>query len=76
MQNILMGVEVVLGLAVMLVVYLQPSKSDALSGLIQGSSNDTFFAKNKGRTKEAMLVKLTVLFSVLFAVNTVALNLI
>ena len=76
MQNILMGIEIVLGLAVMLVVYLQPSKSDALSGLIQGSSNATFFAKNKGRTKEAMLVKLTVLFSVLFAVNTVALNLI
>lgn len=76
MQNILMGVEVLLGLMIMVVVYLQPSKSDALSGLIQGSSNDTFFAKNKGRTKEAMLVKLTVIFSVLFAINTVVLNII
>ena len=76
MQNILMGIEIVLGLAVMLVVYLQPSKSDALSGLIQGSSNDTFFAKNKSRTKEVVLVRLTIFFSVLFAINTLIINLI
>lgn len=76
MHNILVGLEVVLGLALMVVIYLQPSKSDALSGLIQGSSNDTFFAKNKGRTKEALLVRMTVIFSILFAVNTVVLNLV
>ena len=76
MQTALLVLEVILGIIIVVSVLMQPSKSDALSGLIQGSSNDTFFAKNKGRTKEAMLVKLTVLFSVLFAVNTVALNLI
>ena len=76
MQTALLVLEVILGIIIVVSVLMQPSKSDALSGLIQGSSNDTFFAKNKGRTKEAMLVKLTVIFSVLFAVNTVALNLI
>jgi len=55
---------------------MQPSKSDALSGLIQGSTNDTFFSKNKSRTKEAVLVKLTVMFMALFAINTTLLNLI
>lgn len=76
MQNILLVFEVLLGLGVILTVYMQPSKADALSGLIQGSTKDTFFSKNKSRTKEVVLVRLTVLFMALFAINTVVLNLI
>lgn len=76
MQNILLVIEVILGLAVVITVYMQPSKADALSGLIQGGSKDTFFAKNKSRTKEVVLVRLTVMFMILFAINTIILNLI
>lgn len=76
MQNILLVLEVLLGIGVVITIYMQPSKSDALSGLIQGSTNDTFFSKNKSRTKEAILVRLTVLFMALFAINTIVLNLI
>ena len=76
MQNILMVLEVLLGLGVIITIYMQPSKADALSGLIQGTTNDTFFSKNKSRTKEVVLVRLTILFSVLFAVNTLIINLI
>ncbi|ALP89415.1 MULTISPECIES: preprotein translocase subunit SecG [Clostridium] len=76
MQNILMVLEVLLGLGVIITIYMQPSKADALSGLIQGATKDTFFSKNKARTKEVVLVRLTVLFSILFAVNTVLVNLI
>ena len=76
MQNILMAIEVLLGLAVIVTIYMQPSKADALSGLIQGGDKDTFFSKNKARTKEVVLVRLTVLFSALFALNTIVVNLI
>lgn len=76
MQNILLVLEVLLGIGVIITIYMQPSKSDALSGLIQGSTNDTFFSKNKSRTKEAILVRLTVIFMALFAINTIVLNLI
>ena len=76
MQNILMVLEVLLGLGVIITIYMQPSKADALSGLIQGATKDTFFSQNKARTKEVVLVRLTVLFSILFAVNTVLVNLI
>ncbi|MDC9453165.1 preprotein translocase subunit SecG, partial [Clostridioides difficile] len=72
----LMVLEVLLGLGVIITIYMQPSKADALSGLIQGATKDTFFSKNKARTKEVVLVRLTVLFSILFAVNTVLVNLI
>ncbi|WP_026886180.1 preprotein translocase subunit SecG [Clostridium beijerinckii] len=76
MQNILLIFEGILGLAIILVIYMQPSKADALSGLIQGATKDTFFSKNKSRTKEVILVRLTVIFMALFAVNTVLLNLV
>lgn len=76
MQNILLVFEVLFGLGVILTIYMQPSKADALSGLIQGSTKDTFFSKNKSRTKEVVLVRLTVLFMALFAINTIILNII
>jgi preprotein translocase subunit SecG len=76
MQNILLGFEAFLGLGVIIAVYMQPSKADALSGLIQGSTQETFFAKNKSRTKESILIRLTILFAALFAINTVILNLV
>jgi preprotein translocase subunit SecG len=76
MQNILLVIEVLLGVGLIITVYMQPSKADALSGLIQGASSDTFFSKNKSRTKEAILVRLTYIFMLLFVINTVALNLI
>jgi preprotein translocase subunit SecG len=76
MENILLAIEVLLGVGLIITVYMQPSKADALSGLIQGASSDTFFSKNKSRTKEAILVKLTYIFMLLFVVNTVVLNLI
>lgn len=76
MKNLLLVLEAVLGIVIIVSVLLQPSKTDALSGLIQGSKNETFFSKNKARTKEAMLLKLTIISMALFAVNTLALNLI
>lgn len=76
MQNILLAIDVLLGIGLIIAVYMQPSKADALSGLIQGTSKDTFFAKNKSRTKEVILVRLTILFAALFAINSIVLNLI
>ncbi|MGN0144658.1 MAG: preprotein translocase subunit SecG [Clostridium sp.] len=76
MQNILMAIEILLGLAIIVTIYMQPSKADALSGLIQGANKDTFFSKNKARTKEVVLVRLTVLFSFLFAINTIIINIV
>jgi len=76
MRNTLLALQVILGLVVIISVLMQPSKSDALSGLIQGSKTETFFSKNKARTKETLFVKLTVVSVALFAVNTLALTLI
>ncbi|CDG02497.1 Putative Preprotein translocase, SecG subunit [Clostridium chauvoei JF4335] len=76
MKNFLFVLEGILGLIVIVSILLQPSKADALNGLIQGSKTETFFSKNKTRTKEAMLLKLTVIAMAAFAINTIVLNLV
>ena len=76
MRTFLFVIEAILGLVVVVSILMQKSKADALSGLIQGSKSETFFSKNKGKTKESMLSKVTIISMALFAINTLALNLI
>lgn len=76
LTKVLFGIEIVLGLIVIVSVLMQKSKADALSGLVQGSKNETFFSKNKGRTKDAVLAKITMISMLLFAINTVVLNIV
>ena len=76
LTKVLFGIEIVLGLIVIVSVLMQKSKADALSRLVQGSKNETFFSKNKGRTKDALLAKITMISMLLFAINTVVLNIV
>ena len=76
MRTFLFVLEVILALVVVVSILMQKSKADALSGLIQGSKSETFFSKNKAKTKEVMLARVTIISMALFAINTVALNLI
>lgn len=76
MKNFLLILEMILGLIVVVTILMQPSKADALSGLIQGGTTETFFSKNKTKTKEVMLARATVISMSMFAIVTVALNLI
>ena len=76
MKNALLVSEIILGLVVIVSILMQPSKSDALSGLVQGSSNDSFYSKNKSRTKEVILERVTVVSMLLFTAIAVALHLV
>ena len=59
-------------LGIMIAVMLQKSQQQGLSGAIAGGS-DTFFDKNKGRTKDAQLAKGTkILAAVFFVVALIA----
>ncbi len=62
---------ILLSIFLVVVVLLQESKSAGLSGAIAGGA-DTFFGKNKGRTMEAKLAKITKLVAALFFVLTLA----
>ncbi|MCR4721679.1 MAG: preprotein translocase subunit SecG [Lachnospiraceae bacterium] len=56
-------------------VLMQDSKGEGLSAAITGGTRSSFISKNKGRTKEGLLSRLTIIFSVLFVVLSILLGL-
>ena len=76
MKTALMVIEAIIGIMLIVVVLMQPSKSDALSGLVQGSNNDTFYSRNKSRTREVILERLTMFCMTAFAIIALVLNII
>lgn len=60
-------------LALVVVVLMQEGKAAGL-GAISGAA-ETYWGKNKGRSMEGMLVKLTKIFAVAFILLAVVLNL-
>ena len=58
-------------IVIIITVMLQQSQQQGLSGAIAGGA-DTFFDKNKGRTKEAKLAKITKVLAAVFFVTALA----
>ena len=67
LQYVLAIIIILLSVAITVLVMLQESKQEGLSGAIAGAA-DNFFGKNKGRTIEAKLVNLTKVAAVIFFV--------
>ena len=67
----LMGVFVVICIALAIIILMQESKQNGLSGTISGAA-DSYWGKNKGRSME--LVKITKILVILFVVIAVILN--
>ena len=63
------GILIVASIFIVLFVMLQESRQAGLSGAIAGGS-DSFYEKNKGRSKEAKLAFFTKIFAVVFFVVT------
>ncbi len=67
--DIVLGVVlIILSLVTIVIVLMQKSREGGLSGAITGGGADTFFGKNKGRTREAMLAKATKYIAIIFFV--------
>ncbi len=73
MHSFLIVLLVIISIVIIVSVMMQPSKTDGLSGLIGGTS-DTFFAKNKTKTAESVLAKVTAVSAVCFAIVILMLN--
>ena len=65
---------IVTSIALIAIVLLQEGRSAGLSGAIAGGA-DTFLGKNKGKTMEQKLVKITKVLAVLFFVLSLGANL-
>lgn len=69
------ALQIVIGAAILLVCLiitiaclLQEQKSQNATSALSGASNDSFYDKNKGRTKEARLKRMTTVMAVAFFV--------
>lgn len=71
-KTILTVVFIIISVALTVIILMQESKSEGL-GAIAGAA-DTYWGKNKGRSMEGMLVKLTRIFVILFIVIAAVLN--
>ena len=65
---------IVASIVIILVVLCQESKTPGLSSAIGGGSEDSYFGKNAGRTKEARLNGLTKICAIIFFVVTILVN--
>ena len=72
LRYILTGIFILDCLVLVVLVLMQGGKSAGL-GAISGSS-DTYWGKNKGRSREANLVRLTKILAILFIVLAAVLN--
>ena len=65
-------IYIIVCIAIVIVVLMQEGKQAGLSGAIKGAA-DTYWTKNKGRSAEGVLVKITRVLAVLFVALSVVL---
>jgi len=76
LKIILIVVDIILALGVVVLVMMQHKEDQGVSGTITGAAANNFLDKNKGRTRQGMLKRLTIIFGIAFAIVTVALNIV
>ena len=69
---VLKTVFIIISIALTVIILLQEGKSAGL-GAISGAA-DTYWGKNKGRSMEGMLVKVTRVLVILFLLISIVLN--
>ena len=65
--------QIIVSLVLIVVVLMQSSDQQGLSGTIAGGA-ETFFGKNKGRTIDAVLKKWTAVIAAVFIILSVILS--
>ena len=71
-KTILTVIFIIISITLTVIILMQESKSAGL-GAISGAA-DTYWGKNKGRSMEGMLIRLTRIFVILFIVIAAVLN--
>ena len=70
-QYVLGSVLMALALALVLLVLVQSGKDTRLSGSISGGS-ESYYGQNRGRSRDKILVRLTIVVSLLFVGTLIA----
>ena len=71
------AVLLLVGVLVIILCLAQEQKSqDSMTAALTGGSADSFYGKNEGRSKEAILAKITRTLGIILFVVTLALNIV
>lgn len=76
LKVILIIADIIIALSVIILVMLQHKDDQGASGTITGAAANNFLDKNKGRTREGKLKRMTVILGIVFAIITIALNIV
>ena len=68
---VLVVVDLIICVALTILALIQSNDDAGLSSTITGSSTNNFFEKNKGRTKEGMQKKWTIILGIAFVIVTI-----
>lgn len=71
LKYIVLAIYVIICLALIIVATIQTKDTSGASATITGSSTNNFYEKNKGRTKEGKIKKLTIILGIAFIVVSV-----
>lgn len=63
-------------LIIVLCLMQDQKQQQNMTSALTGATNDSFYGKNEGRTREAMLVKVTRTLAIIFFIATLAVNII
>ena len=72
--NILIGIYLLICLVLIVLILKQGKDDSGASGTIVGGSSNNFYEKNKGRTKEGRIKRMTVVTGVLSVVLAIVLS--
>ncbi len=74
LKYIVLGIYLIVCIALIIVATMQTKDSSGASSTITGSSTNNFYEKNKGRTKEGKLKRLTIILGIAFVVLAIILG--
>lgn len=73
-RNIVLVIYLLVCVGLIIVATMQTKDSQGASGTITGSTTNNFYEKNKGRTKEGRLKRLTIILGIIFIVLAIVLG--
>lgn len=76
LKYIVLAIYLIICIALIIVATIQTKDANGASAAITGSSTSNFYEKNKGRTKEGKMKRLTIILGIAFIVVTIALGVI
>lgn len=74
LKYIVLGIYLIICVGLIIVATIQTKENQGASGTITGAGANNFYEKNKGRTKEGKMKRITILLGVLFVVFAILLG--